>query len=172
MTKSNQACIKYSPKCILQFLSDSPHMGETCRIIYKEILLSIDGCECHFSAFESTSQQKSPKPGTYLFYHPPPPPHPILQNKSRRHMNLVFNNKFPHSIDPPQQSASQITTSKIYWSPQARFLIAGSRTSNYKVIKIFHMSAESPLAPTIISYRTPGWTVTYLLHIDRENTCD
>ena len=40
VTESNQACIKYSPICILQFLSDH-HTWESHGIIYKEILLSM-----------------------------------------------------------------------------------------------------------------------------------
>ena len=47
----------------------------------------------------------------------------ITQNNSRRNMNLIVNNFLNDFL--------RITTSKIYWSPEARFLIACSNNTIY-----------------------------------------
>ena len=102
--------------------------GEFHRI-YKEILLSM--VTRIFRIW--TSQQKSPKQIHVISttaYHPPA----IPRNNPRKHMNPVVNNYFSQ-FQPSSVATIQITTSKVYWSPQGRFLLFAP-TSNYKVINV------------------------------------
>ena len=118
--------------------------GEYHRIIYKEILLSM-------------VTPKSSQIDTCHFNGPPPSLHPLKQVLTWT-QSLITNFL---SLNSPQFSTSQITISKIYWSPQPRFPIACSNFF-YKVIKFSPWVSlnvnRTTISPIIMSYRTPGLT--------------
>ena len=99
-------------------------------IIWKEILLSMGD-------------------GQLIFPHLNLPPL-ILQNKSKRHTNLVVDSKFP------QHQPSSIRVK----SPKQDLLITTSKIS-YCLLQ-FQSINRTTISPTMMGYRTPGITDCHL----------
>ena len=149
--KSNQACIKYSPtQMYLTFSIRLPHIDSPTELFIKKFFFR---WSTHFSA----SQRKSPKAKEVhvisTAHHPPR----IPWNNSKKHINPVVNNSSVATV-------FKITISKIYWSPQVRFLtVCFAPTSNDKVIN-FSPLVSLNVSRTIISivgFRTPRLTLIY-----------
>ena len=90
VTKSNQASIKYSPKCISQFLSDC-HTWESHGFFTRPFLQDSNGISPHFTFFRFEPPNKNPPKQVNVIstaYQSPS----IPRNKSRRHTNSVVNN--------------------------------------------------------------------------------
>ena len=136
--------------------------GEYHEIIYKIILLSM---ATHFFRFKTPNKNPPKQVHAISMAHHPPS---IPRNKSRRHMNPVVNSNFL-SFNSPQFSTSEITTSKVYWSPKARFLIAFSNYF-YKVIKFSPWVSlnvnRTTISLIIMGYKIPG--LTHLLVLGRQ----
>ena len=150
VTKSNQA-LNIHPNVFYSFCWTITH-GEYHRMIYKQILLLMVT-----PIFPHLNLPTKIRVNAISAAHHPPS---IRQDKSMRHMNTVINNNFL-SFNSPQFSTSQNTTGRIYWSPQTRFLIAGSNFF-YKVIKfspwvILNVN-RTTISPIIMEHRTSGLT--------------
>ena len=119
----------------------------------------------HFFRFKTPNKNPPKQVHAISMAHHPPS---IPRNKSRRHMNPVVNSNFL-SFNSPQFSTSEITTSKVYWSPKARFLIAFSNYF-YKVIKFSPWVSlnvnRTTISLIIMGYKIPG--LTHLLVLGRQ----
>ena len=90
VTKSNQASIKYSPKCISEFLSYC-HTWESHGFFTRRFPQGSNGISPHFTFFRFEPPNKNP-PKQVNVISTAHQSSSIPRNKSKRHMNPVVNN--------------------------------------------------------------------------------